>query len=61
MFLFGIYIAFGIIVGLIFLFLTLLGGKSASLLEIIVKCLLAAIFWPISICLIKKYRIYGNS
>jgi len=48
-FLFGIYIAVSIGVGLIYAFLKVLGGGNDTLLGIVFQSILIGISWPISL------------
>ena len=53
-FLLGFYIAIAIIVGIIFTFFTILGGKSITLLKMALKVIFAAAFWPITLIFMFK-------
>lgn len=47
----GLYSAIAIVIGIVFVFFRMLGGKSATLPGIILETILAAAFWPITLFL----------
>jgi hypothetical protein len=53
MFLLGVYATIAVIFMIGTWFFSTLGGKSESLFEILFKSLIAGIFWPITILVIK--------